>query len=135
MATRRNQYKDFDRLMTIVLGADGVIFLAYLFFAGFGVTAGKVLTALLCVLISGASLAYLYLCKEWLRRRSFWMTVASGAVLLCVLVSLICRYPSPNPLKANQNDANQNQSSSTGEANGAEAGASDGLAFCDRYAI
>ena len=31
--------------------------------------------------------------------------------------------------------ADQNQSSSTGEANGAEAGASDGLAFCDRFAI
>lgn len=135
MATRRNQYKDFDRLMTIVLGADGVIFLAYLFFAGFGVTAGKVITALLCVLISGGSLAYLYMCKEWLRRRSFWMTVASGAVLLCVLVSLICRFPSPNPLKNNKKDSGKSTTSSTGQTTGSDEGSSDGVSFSDRFVI
>jgi len=102
VANRRNRYKDFDRLMTIVLIGDGVLFLAFLIFSGLGVTWGKWLSALICLGISGASLAYLYLSKEWLKRRSFWMTVASGAVVLCTLVSLICNYPSPNKLKQNE---------------------------------
>ena len=107
MTNRRNRYKDFDRLMTIVLIGDGVLFLAFLFFSGFGVAWGKWLTALACLAISGLSFAYLYMSKEWLKRRSLWMTVASAAVVLCTLVSLICNYPSPNKLKQNAQPASQ----------------------------
>ena len=107
MTNRRNRYKDFDRLMTIVLIGDGVLFLAFLFFSGFGVAWGKGRTALACLAISGLSFAYLYMSKEWLKRRSFWMTVASAAVVLCTLVSLICNYPSPNKLKQNEQPASQ----------------------------
>ena len=109
MANRRNRYKEFDRLMTIVLIGDGVLFLAFLIFSGLGVTWGKWLSALVCLGISGASLAYLYLSKEWLKRRSFWMTVASAAVVLCTLVSLICNYPSPNKLKQNEQPTSQGE--------------------------
>lgn len=131
MATRRNRYKDFDRLMTAVLIGDGVIFLAFLFFSGFGIGWGKWLTALAAIAISGLSLAYLYLSNEWLKRRSFWMTVASGAVLLCTLVSLICNYPSPNKLKQNQDD----QPDTPAETSTAPASTGDSVWFAENFVI
>lgn len=129
MAAKRNRYKDFDRLMTIVLIGDGVLFLAFLFFSGFGVTWGKWLTALACIAVSGASLAYLYLTNEWLKRRSFWMTVASAAVVLCTLVSLICNYPSPNKLKQNEQPASQ------GSQNPGESNSGESASFSDYFVI
>ncbi len=123
MANRRNRYKDFDRLMTLVLGADGILFLMYLFFSGFGVTGGKWICAILCILISGASGAYLYLTQEWTRRRSLWMTVSCAAVLLCVLVSLIANYPSPNPLK-------QKEQTPAGSSSSTDGSSQDGSAYC-----
>ena len=132
MAERRNRYKDFDRLMTAVLIGDAILFVVFLFCSGFGVTWAKWLTALLCLAISGASLAYLYLSNEWLKRRSFWMTVASAAVVLCTLVSLICNYPSPNKLK-------QNDQPKSADSQGEEdpAGSTDGASasFSDSFAI
>ena len=114
--------------MTAVLIGDGVIFLAFLFFSGFGVVWGKVLTALLAIAISGLSLAYLYLSNEWLKRRSFWMTVAAAAVALCTLVSLICNYPSPNKLK-------QNQTGSQASGTPAETTGGESASFSDHFVI
>ena len=116
--------------MTIVLIGDGVLFLAFLFFSGFGVTWGKWLTALACIAVSGASLAYLYLTNEWLKRRSFWMTVASAAVVLCTLVSLICNYPSPNKLKQNEQPKDP---ASQGDA--AQQSGGDSASFSDYFVI
>ena len=127
MAARRNRYKDFDRLMTAVLIGDGVVFLAFLFFSGFGVLWGKILSALFLIAISGLSLAYLYLTNEWLKRRSFWMTIAAGCILLCTLVSLICNYPSPNKLK--QQEQPQNPASQSGGESG------ESLSFCEHFTI
>lgn len=99
MAQKSNRYRDFDRLMTYVLLADCACFLLYLFFAGFGVLWGKIAAAALVLLISGCTLGYLYLTGELAKRRSLWMGVGAAALALCLVVSLVCNYPSPNKLK------------------------------------
>lgn len=82
-------------MITGILCLDAVIFLAYMIFAGLGMVALKVITAILCILISGYVLYQLYITRELLRKRSIWMTLAAACVILCVLVSLILKFPSP----------------------------------------
>lgn len=94
-----SRYKQMEQYMTYALIADAGIFILYLIFAGFGILWLKVITAILCVLISAACLAFLYISKELLRQRSLWMSAAAAAVLVCLLFSLILRFPSPNKYK------------------------------------
>ena len=99
MADKRNRYKQMEWYMTYALVANLGLFLLYLVFSAFAITWLKVILAILVFLISAACLAYLYLSQELLRRRSLWMSAAAAAVLLCLLVSLLCNYPRPNPFK------------------------------------
>ena len=57
-----------------------------------------IISAVLCLLISIAVLAFLYLNKELFRPRCTWMTFAAAAIVLLVLLSLILNFPSPKPL-------------------------------------
>jgi hypothetical protein len=98
MAKQNNRYKMMDRYMTYALIADATLFVLYLLFAGFGVLWGKVLFAILGILVSAACLGFLYLTGELLRKRSLWMTAAAAAVIICILVSLIANFPSPAPI-------------------------------------
>ena len=102
MAKRSNRYKEMERYMTFALMADAVLFVLYLICAGSGVIWLKVILAILAILLSGACLGYLYLSRELLRQRSLWMTACAGAVLLCVVASLILNFPSPNKYKNNE---------------------------------
>lgn len=104
MAKRVNRYKKMEQYMTATLLADVFLFILYLIAAGTGTLWLKVLTAIFTILISGLCLTYLYLTKEFLRQRSLWMTAAAGAILLCVIASLILGFPSPSPY-ANDADA------------------------------
>jgi len=97
MAERKMSYKMMDRIMSVAVIADAVLFFAYLVFAGLGIVWAKILLTVLCVLISGACLVFLYIKKELLRARSLWVTVAAVAVLVCLLFSLILNFPSPKP--------------------------------------
>ncbi len=97
MAKKRNRYREMERFMTYFLAGDGVVFLLFLLASGLGVTWLKVITALLCIGVSALGIGYLYLSGELLRPRSRWMTVGFAAVLVCLLFSLILRYPSPDP--------------------------------------
>lgn len=99
MANGNSRYKELDKLMTKVLIADGGILLLYLLFAGLGVGFLKVVLAILGLGLSGLCLGFLYLTNELLRKRSLWMTAGAAAVIICILVSLIANYPSPDPLK------------------------------------
>ena len=92
---KRARYKKMDAIMTVVLSADSVIFLLYLIFAGAGMVGMKAVTAILCFLISAAVLYFLYITRELLRKRSIWMTLAAACIILCILVSLILRFPAP----------------------------------------
>ena len=99
MAKRNDRYKEMERYMTYALIADAVLFVLYLICAGSGIVWLKVILAILAILLSGLCLAYLYLSKELLRQRSLWMTACAGAVLVCVVFSLILNFPSPNKYK------------------------------------
>ena len=92
---RRNRYKEMENLMTKVLIGDAAVFVLYLLFAGLGVIALKAITAIIAIAVSALCLAFLYLNGELMKRRSRWMVAGAGAVLLCLLVSLVLNYPSP----------------------------------------
>ena len=108
MADRQSQsrYKQMQFYLTIALIADFALFVLYLIVAGSGIIWLKIVLAVLIFLISLAALAFLYLTKELLRRRSLWMTLGAGAIALCLLFSLILNFPSPNPRKV-RNDTEE----------------------------
>ena len=95
MDRKKARYKKMETMVTGVLCLDTLFFVAYLIFAGMGTIALKVISAILCFLISGAVLYFLYMNKELLKRRSRWMTLAAACIILCVLVSLILKFPAP----------------------------------------
>ena len=95
MDRRRARYKRMETMITVILCLDAAIFLAYLILAGMGMIALKIVTAVLCIAISGGVLYQLFKTRELLRRRSLWMTLAAACVILCVLASLILNFPAP----------------------------------------
>lgn len=95
MARRRSRFKKMEFYITVALCADAAIFVAYLIFAGMGLTALKIITALLCIAISAAALYQLFVSHELLRRRSIWMSLSAACIILCILISLILKFPSP----------------------------------------
>lgn len=97
MAAKR--YRDLSRTMTYIVLADAVLFVLYLICAGNGITALKVLLAIVCILGSALAVGFLYMAGELTRQRSRWMVVSFLAIIVCVILSLILRFPSPNPYK------------------------------------
>ena len=95
MNRKRSRYQKMETVITAVLCVDAIIFLAYLIFAGNGMIGLKVTSAILCFLISGAVLYFLYMTRELLRKRSIWMSLAAACVIVCILFSLILNFPSP----------------------------------------
>lgn len=95
MGTKQTRYKKLETRLTVVLCLDAVIFLAYLIFAGIGLLGLKIITAILSVIISLFVLYFLFITRELLRKRSLWMTYAAACILLCLLVSLILKFPAP----------------------------------------
>ena len=92
---RRNQFKQLERSLTMVIFADLVLFLLTLAAGGVGIGWLKVIVGLVTVLISGLGCTFLVLINEHRRRRSWWMLSAFGALLVCTLVALITGYPFP----------------------------------------
>lgn len=88
---QNNRYKDMERYMTYVLLTDLALFILYLCFSS--IIWLKVILSILIILISGLSLAYLYITKELLKPRSLWMSTAAAAILVCLLFSLILNFP------------------------------------------
>ena len=91
----KSRYKAMETVVTAALCLDAVLFLLYLIFAGSGLVAMKITMLVLCVLISGAVLYFLYITRELLRKRSIWMTLAAACIIICILASLILNFPSP----------------------------------------
>lgn len=92
---KKARFKRMEMSITAALCLNTAIFVAYMVFAGLGMVGLKIVTAVFCYLISGAVLYYLFMTRELLRRRSFWMTVAAVCMILCLTVSLILKFPSP----------------------------------------
>lgn len=93
----RKRYKEIDQMLTRILIVDTAVFILYLFFAGMGLIALKVTAVIIALLASALCLAYLYMIGEFKKRRSRWLVMAFGAIIVCTLVSLILNYPSPAP--------------------------------------
>ena len=77
---KRNRYKEMEKLMTVVLITDGILFLLYLITAGAGAVGMKWLCGILNLLISGAGLVFLYRTKELLKQRSLWLSSGFFAI-------------------------------------------------------
>ena len=92
---KKMRYKTIEKYLTYTLLADTAVFALFLLFAGLGLTALKVITAILVIGASGLSLAYLYMIGETKKRRSRWMVLGFACLLLCLFVSLILNYPAP----------------------------------------
>lgn len=90
---KRNRYKEMEKLMTVILITDGILFLLYLITAGAGVAWMKWVCGILSILISGAGLAFLYRTKELLKQRSLWLSSGFFAIAVTVLASLILAFP------------------------------------------
>ena len=99
MANPKNNYQFMEFIYTVALIAAAVLFVIYLIAAGCGIIWLKALTAIIAILVSGGALVLLYLSGELLKQRSLWLTAGFAAVILCLVVSLLLNYPSPNPLK------------------------------------
>ena len=99
MAERKKMsFKQLERYLTIAVIAEAVMFVVFMISAGAGITWLKIFMGILCVIISAGCLGLLYMRKELLRPRSLWITLASGAILLLLLFSLVLNYPSPKPI-------------------------------------
>lgn len=95
MGRKNSRYKKMEKMITVALCMDAIVFIAYLIFAGIGQIALKIITMLVCFAISGGVLYFLYMSRELLRKRSLWMTLAAACILICVLASLILNFPAP----------------------------------------
>lgn len=93
--SKQDRYKQIEKFMTVLLAATLVFFIVFLIASGCGVIWLKVVTCIVTVLPCGLSLAVLYLTKLLWKPRSLWMTCAACAILICLLVSMICNFPSP----------------------------------------
>lgn len=125
MASGQRRYRELERYVTYALLGDGAILFLYLLCAGFGIVWLKVILAIIGIVGSGLGLGFLYLTGELLRIRSRWMVTGFAAVILCILVSLILNYPSPNPQRGAKNPSSSG-SSSTGETSGKSSGGETG---------
>lgn len=94
---RRNRYREMESIMTKVLIVDALIFCLYMFAAsrvGAWETI-KIIAAALTFVITGLSIAWLFLTKELGQRRSLWMATACVSILACLLVSICLHFPCP----------------------------------------
>lgn len=93
MAKRNNRYRRFDFIMTRVILGCVFVFLLYLLSAATGIGWLKGLTAVVNILGGALGVGYLFLTREWPKKRSLWMTLSFAAIALLTIVSLICKVP------------------------------------------
>ncbi|MBU5451963.1 hypothetical protein KQI10_02080 [Pseudoflavonifractor sp. MSJ-30] len=92
---KRNRYRALEKLMTEILLGDALVFILFLIFSSKGLNVLRVITATLSILASVLSVGWLFITGELLRRRSFWMVTGFSSIFLCLIISLILKYPCP----------------------------------------
>ena len=92
---KRNRYRAREKLMTEILLGDALVFILFLIFSSKGLNVLRVITATLSILASVLSVGWLFITGELLRRRSFWMVTGFFSIFLCLIISLILKYPCP----------------------------------------
>lgn len=90
-----SSYRFFEQFMTITLFVALAFFVLYLIMAGCGIVAMKIVFAILALLLCAASLFVLYTSREMLKPRSLWLSTAFASLVICTIVSLLCKYPAP----------------------------------------
>lgn len=93
MTKDAKRFKQMETIMTAVLITATVLFIIYLIAAGNGIIWLKAVMAIITILVCGLCLAYLYMTKLLLRPKTMWMTLAAGAIIICLLFSLILNFP------------------------------------------
>lgn len=92
---RRNRYREMESLMTKVLLGDALVFVLFLVFSAKAWTVVRVIAAIISILASLLSISWLAITGEVTRRRSLWLVTGFGAIFVCLLVSLLLKYPCP----------------------------------------
>jgi len=92
---KRNRYRQMESLMTKIILGDVLIFVGYLVFAHMGLNVLKVITAIVALCGSLVCVGWLYLTGEFTRRRSLWMVTIFICIVLCMVISLVLKYPCP----------------------------------------
>ena len=98
MAKKNSRYALMERRMKVALIVALSFFILFLIASGAGTIWLKVLCGIVSTLICVLCFLVLLLTKEWLSPRSLWMSVASIALVVCILFSIILNYPSPSPI-------------------------------------
>ena len=93
--SKRRWYAQYEKFLSIALIADAVLFVLFLLFSGLGILWAKVTFSIVTIVLSVLCMVSLYLTGEFRRHRSRYLVYGFGAVVICVLFSLICRYPAP----------------------------------------
>lgn len=81
--------------MTRILLGNALVFVFFLISSAQGWNVVRVIAAIVATLASLLSLAWLFITGELVRRRSFWMVTGFGGIFLCLVVSLILKFPCP----------------------------------------
>ena len=92
---KRNRYREMESLMTKVIIVDAIVFVLFLLCASKGWVVFKVITAIIAIVASLLALCWLYITGEFPRRRSLWMITGFFGILICILASLLLKYPAP----------------------------------------
>ena len=92
---KKNRYRALEKLMTELLLGDALVFVLFLVFSAKGWNVVRVIAATVSILTSVLSLGWLFITGELIRRRSFWMVTGFASIFLCLLISLILKYPCP----------------------------------------
>ena len=92
---RRNRYREMESLMTKVLLCDVAVFVLFLVFSVKAWTVARVIAAIVSIMASLLSISWLAITGEVVRRRSLWLVTGFGAIFVCLLVSLLLKYPCP----------------------------------------
>ena len=90
---KHNRYREFEKLMTLMLLTATGLFIVYLVVAIAGIFWLKIVLGILNILLSAAGLYLLYSSQELLKQRSLWISCGFLASLLCTAVSLILNFP------------------------------------------
>lgn len=97
MDRKNRSYSLMEKYLTYAILTAFSFFFIFLIASGCGIIWLKVICAFFSILIPLLCFSYLYLVKEWRKKRSRWMVAASAAIFLCTVFSLILQFPSPAP--------------------------------------
>ena len=99
MAKRKNSYRNLERILIAAASVDAILFVVFLISAGNGTVWLKITSAIIAIVLSVLAIGFMILIGEARRPRSLWLSVSFAAIAFCIIISLICNFPSPNPLK------------------------------------